>query len=502
MKLVKFSIVKEGYIITIATLANFLSINLKDIETIKEVSNSNSCSIYTRLKRKDSICPYCHNDHLELKEWKKRILKHALFMPKTTFFYLLVPRYKCKSCGKTFLQSQNYSPKRSRLSHETIYLILKELQKYNQTFASVAELFHLSSTTIQNVFDTYINPPRGTFPLVMSIDEAYNKNQFSFPYSVILFDFLQHKIIDVIQDRKKSRLFSYFSTIHKKEREKVKYFIMDMWQPYYDIVSMFFPNAIIAIDSFHVMQILGRAMDSFRCRIMRYFSTSSDEYYLLKKFPFLLKEEFSPSSKKKMNYKFHMFLSLYDLQQMILKIHPDIRPVFEFYISYKNMNQFYSKEEAEDAFDSIVCRPSIASIPEFQEVISTLIHWKPFILNSFIVVEGYRLSNGPIEGMNSQLKKLFIVGNGLSNFPRFRARLMHCYNLSNSYSPVYQKVPKIKQAKRGSYKTSLLEYISSFISSGALKNNSSISLNIFSKKSETFSKTVEMYSSSLLNVSL
>ena len=125
-------------------------------------------------------------------------------MSKTTFFYLLIPRYKCKSRGKTFLQSQNYSPKRSRLSHETIYLILKKLQKYNQTFVSVAKLFHLSTTTIQNVFDSYINPPRETFPLVMSIDEAYNKKQFSFPYSVILFDFFQHKIIDVIQDRKKS----------------------------------------------------------------------------------------------------------------------------------------------------------------------------------------------------------------------------------------------------------------------------------------------------------
>jgi len=452
MKLVKFTIVKEGYIITIATLANFLSIDLKDIENLQEVSNQNQCSIFIRLKRKDTFCPYCHNDYLMLKEWKKRILKHSLFMSKDTFFYLLVPRYKCKSCGKTFLQSHVYSPKRSRLTYETIHLILNELQKYNQTFSSVGQLFHLSSTTIQNVFDTYVNPSRGSFPLVISIDEAYNKHQFSYPYSVILFDFIHHKIIDVIQDRRKSRLFSYFSSISKDERNKVKYFVMDMWQPYYDIVSLFFPNAIIAIDSFHVMQNLARAVDSFRCRIMRLFSPSSNEYYLLKKFPFLLKEKHSPSETKKKNYRFHMYLSFFDLQQMILKIHPDIKTVLEFYISYKTMNQLYTKEQAEEAFDSIVCQPSIALIPEFKDVISTLIHWKPWILNSFIIVKGYRLSNGPIEGMNSQLKKLFTVGNGLSNFPRFRARLMHCYNHFSSYSPVHQKVPKIKRAKRGNYK--------------------------------------------------
>ena len=68
MKLVKFSIVKKGYIITISTLTNCLSINLKDIKTIKEVSDSSNFSIYIRLKRKDSICPYCHSNHLELKE--------------------------------------------------------------------------------------------------------------------------------------------------------------------------------------------------------------------------------------------------------------------------------------------------------------------------------------------------------------------------------------------------------------------------------------------------
>lgn len=220
MKLVKFSIVKESYIITIATLANFLSINLKDIETIKEVSNSNICSIYIRLKRKDSICPYCHNDHLELKEWKKRTLKHSLFMSKTTFFYLLVPRYKCKSCGKTFLQSQDYSPKRSRLSHETIYLILKELQKYNQTFISVAKLFHLSSTTIQNVFDTYINPPRGTFPLVMSIDEAYNKNNLVFLIPLFFLIFFSIKSLMLFKIGKSLAFSLIFLQFIKKKEKK------------------------------------------------------------------------------------------------------------------------------------------------------------------------------------------------------------------------------------------------------------------------------------------
>ena len=49
----------------------------------------------------------------------------------------------------------------------------------------------------------------------------------------------------------------------------------------------------------------------------------------------------------------------------------------------------------------------------------TLEEWRNEIVNSFSYVNGKRVSNGPIEGRNSLIKKIIKLANGFSNFKRF-----------------------------------------------------------------------------------
>lgn len=141
------------------------------------------------MKRSEQACPFCNEEKNSLKEWKTRKIKHALFYNRETTFFVKTPRYVCHSCSKTFTQTNEYAPKRSRVSHETIQNVLKTLMKYNETFTSVAEMYHLTPTTVQNIFDRYINPIRKPLSRVISIDEFYNNNQFTAPYSVVIYDF-------------------------------------------------------------------------------------------------------------------------------------------------------------------------------------------------------------------------------------------------------------------------------------------------------------------------
>ena len=55
-------------------------------------------------------------------------------------------------------------------------------------------------------------------------------------------------------------------------------------------------------------------------------------------------------------------------------------------------------------------------------------NWREEIINSFRVVDGKRMSNGPMESLNGRLKRLLYDGYGYSNFERFRNRLMYCLN--------------------------------------------------------------------------
>lgn len=59
---------------------------------------------------------------------------------------------------------------------------------------------------------------------------------------------------------------------------------MDMYSPYKSIVTMYFPNAVLCIDSFHVIKIVTDCMNSLRKRLCRKYMDNKDskEYKLLK----------------------------------------------------------------------------------------------------------------------------------------------------------------------------------------------------------------------------
>jgi len=194
--------------------------------------------------------------------------------------------------------TQKYVPKRAKTSYETIRNVLKSLKSYSSTWKKVAEINHISDTACKDIFDRYVNPKRRPLPRVLCIDECYNKHQFSKPYTCILFDFLERKMVDAFEDRSKYNLVNYFMKMDVDERENVEYVIIDMWEPYLDTCSLVFPNAIVAIDSFHVIKEIGDAVSKTRKRIMHKFSTNSNEYYLLKKWNWLLYDTFCPVMRK------------------------------------------------------------------------------------------------------------------------------------------------------------------------------------------------------------
>lgn len=439
--------------INISSLANFLSMNAQEIDDISSVTTENGNFITVTLKKKECFCPNCHESHYELKEYYKRNIKHALFLNTPTTFLLKNRRYRCLECGKTFVENNNLAPKKSRVSYETIYTVLEAAREWNATWKNIGKQGHVSDETAINIFDRYVNPSRGKMPKVLSIDECYNKHQFNKPYSCIFFNFLESKIIDVIEDRSKINIGRYLSKISREERLNVKYVVIDMWEPYLDVASIYFPDAIVAIDSFHVLKEMGSTLDKVRRRIMNGYQKGSEEYYLLKKWNDLLyNDQKSYGEKMKIKGLGNRWYNKYQLQQKMLAIHPDLKIAQEFYILYKRQNQVTNIEGAEAMVDSFINQKDILKVKEFIPIIQMLINWKEYIVNSFHIIDGRRISNGPIEGFNSNFKKMMSVANGLYSFARFRNRLMYCYNKPNCLSPVKEAIKKRPRGKRGPYK--------------------------------------------------
>ena len=77
-------------------------------------------------------------------------------------------------------------------------------------------------------------------------------------------------------------------------------------------------------------------------------------------------------------------------------------------------------------------------------IVSTLIKWKKKILNSFIRYDGVRISNGPIEGRNSTIKTIKKVSNGITDFTRFRNRIMFVINKDFYFDTNKKEIKKMR----------------------------------------------------------
>ncbi len=254
---------------------------------------------------------------------------------------------------------------------------------------------------------------------------------------------LNGEILDILRSRHKNKLLDYFKYIPLEERNRVRYVTMDMYDNYRIVVESRLKNAVIVIDSFHVMKHVNDALDEVRLSTLRKYSSDQkcDEYYLLKKKKYVLyKDELS--DEYEFNSHFRLKMNDQDYLNLILKIDRDLSAAYELSKKYYYFNHYwneYSKEDALKFLEEYIDLCFAINLTPFAELGNTFENWKTEIANSFIPYkkhngETVRLSNSRIEGKNSYIKKMIRLANGYANFKRFRNRAMYCENRYDKYS--------------------------------------------------------------------
>ena len=314
----------------------------------------------------------------------------------------------------------------------------------NFNISSIEKIYNFKKHAFFDIFDKYVDDPKLKYlPTVISFDEKFvNREICENGYSFVLVDWLNVKILDIISSRHLDRLDAYFSKISPKLRSYVKYITMDMYDTYLRIAKTYFSNAIIAVDSFHVLQNLIRAFEKVRNKYLRKYDNGADElednseeYYLLKKGKDLLTVLYGNlSTELKYNRKLHMHISDRTFVNYILKIDPEIDKAYWLLQDYLEFNRCLTQDEANGEIDEIIDKFFNSGIASYIEFAKTLSTWKEYILNSFIRIydqnkkKHRRLSEGPIEGINSQIQKIHMNSNGFTNFNRFKKVVIYKIN--------------------------------------------------------------------------
>lgn len=243
--------------------------------------------------------------------------------------------------------------------------------------------------------------------------------------------------------------------IPKSQFDNVKYVSIDMNSTYRELARHHFKNCTILIDSFHVVKNINESLKNLRIHIMNKYDHDSLEYYLLKHWNYLIMkrngdiEDNTPKYNKKIGYAINKLSIL----EKILEIDVTLKNAYNWKEDYLDFNEDYTYENAEERYDELYNRLVELNTNEFKEVVSLLKNRKEEIINSFIVIDNRRISNGPIESINSRIKIILRTSLRYKNFQRLRNRIMFCINkpsiplLSNQ-----KKTNKEPGKKRGSYK--------------------------------------------------
>jgi transposase len=329
-------------------------------------------------------------------------------MNKNTLLILRKRRYICP-CGKKFYENYDFLPRYKRITNRLAAYVCYRLSDC-VPISMVANEVNLSSPTVTRVFDHVKYPRPSSMPSVLSIDEFKGNTEYG-KYQCTLVDVKKKRILDVLPDRKQDFLIEYFSSIPRTERNKVKFFVSDMWKQYAELAKIYFPNTKIIIDKYHFIRQVSWAIENVRKRVQKNMSPNLRRYFKRSQ-RLILKRNHKLTNDEKMQ-----------LENM-LYYNEDLRQAYLLKEQFYDICHMTKYSEQRKAYADWIRYTESIGIEEFKSCIKTFRNWNKEILNAF----KYGYTNGVTEGYNNKIKVLKRVSYGVKNFERFRNRILHVTN--------------------------------------------------------------------------
>ncbi len=421
--------------------------------------NSNTCNLIIELylkKEKSVKCPVCESKNIIIRGSRCNQTKSTTLDSKNVIFNVHRRVYKCE-CNHIFTQENPVSYENRRISIQKEIMILNALRDKTKTYSSVAKEYDVSVSYVVNLFDTKVDLKRLNLPSVLCIDEVYAKKLVKTSYCCVLYAPQWRKIVDVIDSRRKFDLIDYFSRIPIEEKNKVEFVSMDLWDSYRDVVKKCLPKAKISADPFHVVKNLLICFQKIRIKVMNHYQhlkiEGSNYYWLYKKFWKFLITDLSKLSDEPIKIsKSGMVMSKYGIVENMLSLDSTLEKAYYLKEEYRNFVATASIDTAQLELDILISKFKSSGIKEYFPFIHIMEDWHDEIINSFYRINNHKITNGPMERVNRDIKTIFGISFGSTNFDRVRNRIMFSINEDSPILAWRKSKSNKKQGKaRGKY---------------------------------------------------
>lgn len=381
------------------------------------------CMVFQALQQMPSChCPHCQEPGIGY-GWRISYVRMLPAFGYSCYIRLKKQRYRCSSCSRTYFSASNLTDKGCYLSN-----VLKlELVKDSLTKISVKDIavrYHVSWPTVQRQISNWaqlVPHDFSSLPRVMSLDEFRAVSTLkNAPLALSIVDGHNHQIIDICPDRKQDFLKKHFGQYSEAVRGRVEYITTDMYEPYMGLARDLFPEAMICVDKFHVVQALSRALNSCRVEVMKSL-TNPMIYKTFKKFwriPMISSQRLDPWKTLWVSH-FRTWKTKGYLLDVILSQNEGLSNTWEF---YQRLVSIFERNDAE-AFRAFIGVKPQGIHPLMKKCYRTMRKYTEYIVNA--LESGY--SNGAMEANNNNIKVLKRIAYGYRNYDNFRTRILLVY---------------------------------------------------------------------------
>ena len=398
---------------------------------IKKINGVDTKIFHAFLTYTPDFCPHCgcmNGGFHDIIKWnfkrncKIKITKVANY---NTILLLDKQRFFCKHCNRTFTASTNVVDFHKQISNDTrLSVILDLMNKGSEKDISIRN--NISTNSVNRILDEISNDTivknNGLLPEVLGIDEFSATKDTISKLAFIIVDQTNKNIFDINHSRKSLDINKYFRSYSKKERDKVKFITLDLYQPYYKLMHSLFRNAILIPDRFHIVIQARNALDKTRINLCK---KSNPNYKKLKKYWKLLLKDKRDLDKKKKKYQtcFKKEMTQYDIVSYLLNTNEEL---YETYQIYQSLLYSIDTRNKEIFLSIIRCKNKKIS-KYMRKALKTFKNMRKYILNAF----DYEYSNGIVEGTNNLIKQIKHTAYGYRKFKHLKARVMLIKGLYN-----------------------------------------------------------------------
>lgn len=380
--------------------ANIL--NLPGYTVLRVEETSHDYHVTAEASNPPNVCAACGAETLRGHGRNEQVIRDLPMHGKRVGIYVDTRRWRCASCGKTFMEDLPAVNAKREMTDRLVKWIGQRSLK--TTFASIAEEIGVDEKTVRNIFRDYINELERTVrfetPKWMGIDEIHLIR----PRCVIS-NIQNNTIVNMLPNREQMTVATYLIGLEGKEI--VQYVAMDMWTPYRNAVHAVLPDARIVIDKFHVVRMANDALERVRKGLRERLTPQQRRGLMHDRFVLLNRERDLTDNAR---------LSLSGWTRNYPPLGEAYRLKEAFFRIYEDCD---TRDLARRRYDAWSRSIPAEIAPAFADLTRAWTNWEPYILAYF----DHPITNAYTESLNSLIRLMDRLGRGYS-FEALRAKIL------------------------------------------------------------------------------